>query len=687
LFASLVVITLAGGVAVAAAASAGTFRGSRGRPPGQANSGPIEIQSLDGVGNNLEHPRQGAANTHYPRVARAHYADGRSQPVAGPNVRYISNRVFNDAHQNVFSETEVTQWGWVWGQFLDHTFGLRQDSPAGDASAKRNIAFNANDPLESFTNTLGVIPFTRSAAAPRTGVSNPREQVNTVSSYIDAFAVYGDESRLEWLRAGPVDGNLRNNSAMLLLQDGYLPTADARGNASTAPRMEVDGRLRARPNSAVIAGDVRANENIALSAIQNLFAREHNRIVSQLPNRLPEELKFQIARRIVIAEQQYITYQEFLPAFGVELDRYRGYSPRVDTSITNEFATVGYRAHSQIHGEFEFEAEAADYTAAERAALTAQGIEILQDEGSDEIEIVVPLNVAFFNPTLVKQIGLDEVLHGLGLEAQYNNEEMIDNQLRSVMFQIPASGNPQCLDGAELPACFRGVVDLGAIDVERGRDHGMPSYNEMRRAYGLRPVTSFRQITGEASDAFPADPLLTPGKEIDDPQSLDYLWLKNGAGEVVDPDSEEAEGTVVSTARRAPLAARLKAIYGTVDRVDAFVGMVAERHRTNAEMGELQTVMWKKQFQALRDGDRFFYGNDPGLTHIRRTFNIDYRRTLAQVIAANTDIPLSELNANVFEVAPEAPTATGPNTQPANPVPAAPAPKSGQPATTSRRRR
>ena len=55
------------------------------------------------------------------------------------------------------------------------------------------------------------------------------------------------------------------------------------------------------------------------------------------------------------------------------------------------------------------------------------------------------------------------MLHGLGGEPQYKNDEQIDNQLRSVLFQLPVPGNPACLDGPTLPAVlFRGVVDLGA---------------------------------------------------------------------------------------------------------------------------------------------------------------------------------------------------------------------------------
>ncbi len=135
--------------------------------------------------------------------------------------------------------------------------------------------------------------------------------------------MYGaTNARLDWLRTGSLDGNPANNRATLMLPGGYLPQATARGNPAAAPAMDIDGRLRANPSSAVVAGDARANENIGLTATHTLFAREHNRIVGLLPNWLSQEEKFQIARRIVIAEEQYITYQEFLPAMGVALRQY-----------------------------------------------------------------------------------------------------------------------------------------------------------------------------------------------------------------------------------------------------------------------------------------------------------------------------------------------------------------------------
>ena len=68
--------------------------------------------------------------------------------VGGPSPRYISNRIFNDVGQNLFSENDISQWGWAWGQFLDHDIGLRDETPAEAA----NMAFDKQDRLEDFSN-------------------------------------------------------------------------------------------------------------------------------------------------------------------------------------------------------------------------------------------------------------------------------------------------------------------------------------------------------------------------------------------------------------------------------------------------------------------------------------------------------------------------------------------------------
>ncbi len=519
------------------------------------------FRTLDGSGNNLRHPEWGRANTLYLRVAPTNYADGISAMASGPSIRYVSNRVFNDIGQNIFSKEGVTQWGWVWGQFLDHDFGLRDERPAESAP----IGFDQADPLEGFTNDLGAIGFARTPAAPGTGVSTPRQQVNTLSSYIDASNVYGvDRNRLEWLRVGPVDGDMSNNGARLMLTaDGFLPRVGARGDPSTAPAMDLMGPLAGAPNNAVVAGDVRANENIALTSLHTLFAREHNRIVASLPSSLSAEERFQIARRVVGAEIQYITYTQFLPAVGIRLEPYHGYDPSVNPGLSNEFAVGGYRAHSMIHGEFDTTVGETTYSDAELAAFAARGIVVTRD--GDQVTLEIPLAAAFGTPDLLEDLGLGPVFQSLS-QRQYENDEQIDNALRSVLFQIPKPGiaDPTvCGVPVVNPDCFSGVSDLGAIDIARGRDHGMPTYNDLRRAYGLAPKTSFVDVTGEATQRFPVDPLINPRDPINDPNILDFVELRDADGNLVAPGSDAAEEEVVLGVRRTTVAARLKAVYGS----------------------------------------------------------------------------------------------------------------------------
>jgi len=616
-------------------AAARPFVGGPGRPvvPPALT---FATESLDGSGNNLFHPTWGQAGTNYLRLAPANYADHIATMVAGPNARFISNRIFNDLGQNLFSENNISQWGWAWGQFLDHDMGLRDETPAEDAS----VAFNASDPLESYSNETGSIAFNRTPAAPGTGVTTPRQQVNTLSSYLDASNVYGvTGARATWLR---------NPDGTLMLPDNYLPKVGARGNAATAPAMDLMGQLAGNPNDAVVAGDVRANENLGLTAIQTLFAREHNRIVASLPNTLTGDQKYQIARQVVGAEVQYITYNEFLPALGVKLAPYRGYNPFVNAGISNEFATVGFRAHSMVHGDFDVDFEPGQYSDAQLAAFTAEGVSV--SNTPDEHSLTIPLGLAFGNPDLLPQVGLGTMLAALGNEHQYKNDEQIDNELRSVLFEIPKPDAPpgsfNCQDPNVEPNCFTDVSDLGVDDVMRGRDHGMPSYNAMRVEFGLAPKTSFTAITGESTDKLPA------GLTINSPQILDFTKLLDSNGNVIDPTSPAAQDSAVTGVRRATLAARLKAIYGNVNNVDAFVGMVSEPHVPGTEFGQLQLAIWKDQFTRLRDGDRFFYQNDPALQLIALRYGVTFRHSLADIITLNTGTPVGP---DVFHAPPPAP--------------------------------
>lgn len=589
---------------------------------GTASAATPNVRTFDGSANNALHPSWGKAGTPYRRVASPAYADRISTMAPGPNARYLSNRIFNDGGQNLFSENGISQWAWAWGQFIDHDMGLRDGSAGGAA----DIAFDADEPLEDFNNDFGVIDFDRTPAAPGTGSSRTRQQLNTISAFLDASQIYGVEAaRRQWL--------LAPDGASLLLPDRYLPRAEDKAGA---PAMDLFGAQHGRPGRAVVAGDVRANENMALTALHTLFVREHNRIVAALPSRLDPATRYQIARRIVGAEIQYITYTEFLPTLGIKLAPYRGYRDGVDPSLGNEFATVAFRAHSMVHGEFEPVFPEGTFSQVQIDAFKRAGIEVEHEDG--QVILVISLSIAFGNPDLLETVGLGPFLASLA-DVQYKNDEQIDNTLRSVLFQVPKPGVDPSTCGADVvnPDCFSGVVDLGAIDVMRSRDHGIPGYNALRRAFGLAPVRSFTAITGEATDSL-------GGRSIDDPSILDFVELRASDGSLIDPSDPNGPVPTVGV-RRTTLAARLRAIFGSVDRIDAFTGLVSEKHAAGSELGPLQAAIWREQFTALRDGDRFFYARDPELVRIRDRYGITYRHTLSDLVRLDAGVTVEP---NVF---------------------------------------
>ena len=159
----------------------------------------------------------------------------------------------------------ATDFLWQWGQFLDHDIDLTESNtsepffitvPSGDPWF---------DPLD--TGTLQM-PFFRSMSDIFTGTdpSNPRQQLNGITAFIDASNVYGsDPQRAAALRTNDGTGRLK-------VSDGdFLP-------------YNIDGLPNAPGNGPefFLAGDVRANEQVALTAMHTLFVREHNRLADQI---------------------------------------------------------------------------------------------------------------------------------------------------------------------------------------------------------------------------------------------------------------------------------------------------------------------------------------------------------------------------------------------------------------------
>ena len=475
---------------------------------------PVDYYTFDGTENNREHPSWGAAGTSLLRLAPYGYTDKISTPAGASrtSARTISNEL-SAQDASTPNDRNMSDFVYVWGQFLDHDIDL---SETGTSESLPIIVPSGDkwfDPTSSGTKRIG-LQRSLFAAGTGTSVENPREQVNVVTAFVDGSQVYGsNKSRADALRTF-TGGLLRTSTGnMLPFNTTGLPNAND---------------SHAFPNEKLyLAGDIRANENPDLIALQTLFMREHNRLASMLRTQHPswtDEQLYQNARQTVIGEIQAITYNEFLPALlGAQaISRYIGYNKNINPTITNEFSTAAYRfGHSLLDSE----------------------ISRLNNDGSQAAPVLslaeAFFNTGVFNPALPRHVG--DIDPFLKAAASGNTQEVdlhVVDELRNMLFGAPGSGG----------------FDLAALNIQRGRDHGIADYNTTRQAYGLSRVTSFSQITAD---------------------------------------------TAVQQS--------LRKVYGSVDEIDLWVGGLAEDHVRNSSVGPLFQRILSDQFSRLRDGDRNWY--------------------------------------------------------------------------------
>jgi hypothetical protein len=439
------------------------------------------IYSVDGSGNNLSDPSRfnwGSVGQDLLRVAPAAYGDGIST-LAGqnrPSPRLISDVIVTDASDGSLPNNRfMADWVYAWGQFIDHDIDLTT-AGTGLQFQPANIPVPAGDPYFDPNNTgTQVIDFNRSEFDPNTGTSSPRQQINNITAFLDASMIYGSDPVVADALRTHHGGKLKSSAGpdgVIGTQDDLLPF----NNHTYFPGISLDP---SDPNAAFsiandahlvpddqlfMGGDVRANENIELTAVHTLFLREHNRIAGLIDAAYPflsDETVFQAARAIVIAEVQSITFNEFLPALlGPNvIPPYQGYNPNINPDIATEFSTAGFRlGHS----------------------LLAPDVQFLNPNGSTKFPTVSLAN-SFFNPPVLQANGADPILKYLATDNAQEIDNKIVPELQNFLFGPPGAGG----------------FDLASLNIQRGRDHGLADYNTTRVAYGLPAVTTFAQISSD----------------------------------------------------------------------------------------------------------------------------------------------------------------------------------------------
>jgi hypothetical protein len=415
----------------------------------QAEDASGNTRTYDGTGNNPSN--WGSAGTDLLRLSPAAYGDGISSLSGAdrPGPRYISNAVCAQS-QNMPNSLNLSDFIYGWGQFIDHDLDL---TPAGNTEPI-DIRVPPGDQWFDPNNTGNkVIPDFRSIFDPATGTGtdNPRQQPNTITAFLDGSVIYGsDPARAAALRTFS-GGRLKTSAGNLLPFNTFgLP--------------EENDTRQFHDNQLFLTGDVRGNENVLLVAIETLFVREHNRLADKFAVKHPDwtdEQVFQAARKIVGAEIESITYNQFIPALlgAGALPAYAGYDPTVNPGIATEFSTAAFRiGHSQLNGDVKF-----------------------FDNDGNPIRPPMNLDDAFFNPDPIKQSGIDPLLKYLASDNAQEVDTLVIDAVRNFLFGPPGSGG----------------LDLVSLDIQRARDHGIADYNTVRQAYGLGAVNSFADITSD----------------------------------------------------------------------------------------------------------------------------------------------------------------------------------------------
>jgi peroxidase len=411
-----------------------------------------EWRTIDGSGNNVSNPEFGSVDAPLVRKAPAGYGDAVSTPAGGgrPSARAISNALC-EQFGTVGNLAGVSDMFWLFGQFLDHDIDL---TGGADPEQDFDIVVPEGDPhFDFFATGNETIPLDRSAYDPTTGTGsgNPRQQINQITAFIDASNVYGsDATRAQALR--------RNKGK------GYLETSRGKRPPFNEPGLPNAG---GDDNPELfLAGDVRANEHVGLTAMHMAFMREHNRLARLIrrgDRSLTGDEIYERARARVGAQLQAITYEEFLPVLlgPGALAPYAGYNPSVNPGIANEFSTAAYRfGHTMLSPQ----------------------LQRLRRTGDPYPRGPLQLREAFFNPRMLRNGGpVEHLWRGLAAQLAQRIDLLVVNEVRNFLFGFPGAGG----------------FDLASLNIQRGRDHGLADYNAMRVAYGLAPAASFADITSD----------------------------------------------------------------------------------------------------------------------------------------------------------------------------------------------
>ena len=436
-------------------------------PPGVTH-----FRTADGTWNNLQNPKEGAAGTRFTRnVSRAAIRPDAPDDLMSPNPREVS-RVLLTREGPMPEVPFLNMLAASWIQFQNHDWishgevlqrdvweiPLAEDDPGRKRywQAKMFVGKTQPDPTRTDHPDEPAITF-----------------INEVTHWWDGSQIYGsDQATVDRLRSHR-DGKLRLNP------DGTLPV-DSRGVEDT--------------------GFVR-NWWIGLAMLHTIFAREHNAICDHLRAAHPDwddNRLFNVARLVNAAVMAKIHSVEWTPSilpnrtlseglhanwYGLLTNLLRAEKDRktvADINVRNPElgGVVGnpIDRHGQPFGLTE------EFVEVYRLhSLLPEHLQLRRRSGDGAVtEVHFPATRQAASPRVTRQYSMPDLFYSFGNQ---HPGQLVLNNFPAFMQELSIPGNP--------------LFDMGAVDILRARERGVPRYNEFRRQLGLNPIRSFEDLTDD----------------------------------------------------------------------------------------------------------------------------------------------------------------------------------------------
>lgn len=437
------------------------------------------------------------------------------------------------------------------------------------------------------------------------------------------------------------------------LDDIAHAAGGALGNNLNAAGDIIDPTNAALLNAHIIAGDGRANENLGLTTIHDIFHSEHaNNVQALLANfqvtsgvagqpgavylkdangnyvdqkgrGWSGEDLFQAAKGATEMEYQHIIFAEFARKLSPNINAFAGYDINLDAAVTSEFANAVYRfGHSMMTNFIE--------------EKTAAGV-----------DVSIPLIDGFLNPLAYNPAVADNILRGTTSAVGNLIDEWVTPVLRDNLVGLPE--------------------DLATRNLVRGKDTGMGSLNQVRA--DLYAQTGLASLQAYANwDEFGAN-LVHPESIVNfiaayaaDVINVQFANVTAPTAAIAavngDPNLTAAQKTfaidalnlrakaIAASTNTAFMTATSGAAYNAMNNIDLWIGGLAEQKVAGGMLGSTFDFVFANQLIKLQNGERFYYLNRLAGTDMLATLD---SQLFSDLVMRNTGA--QNLYADVFSVA------------------------------------